>query len=167
MGARSSVDRSRSPLHRFLTSLIAETWNDEQAMHSVLCIARREQPLNVPSVREANHNEPTGDSYDAAAGGNNGVVPDGAESSTGRRLVEDVAEALLRRNENLERLISVLTRAMDLHQAVAPLQWICLVCLIDLHALEARVSDMFMIRSGCQILHRCACSLFSMPAAFL
>lgn len=62
---------------------------------------------------------------------------------------------MLRRGKNLEQLVHVVARAMDVHQAVAPLQWICLVCLIDLHALDARVSDMFMIRSGCQVLHRC------------
>lgn len=55
---------------------------------------------------------------------------------------------------NIQQLVSVVARAMDIHQAVAPLQWICLVCLIDLHALDARVSDMFMVHSGCQVLHR-------------
>lgn len=90
----------------------------------------------------------------------NGSAPDDDADGDvkGRGLVEHVAEALLRRKKNLEQLVSVLTRAMDLHQAVAPLQWICIVCLIDLHALEARVSDMFMIRSGCQVLHRCVCA---------
>eukprot|EP00752_Nemacystus_decipiens_P009155 g8177.t2 len=128
-----------------------------QAMHSVICITRREQPLKAPPARETNHNASTTrrDTDDAAATGNNDLARDDAENTDGRGLVEDVAEALLRRNMNLEQLVSVLTRAMDLHLAVAPLQWICLVCLIDLHALDARVSDMFMIRSGCQILHRC------------
>eukprot|EP00903_Cladosiphon_okamuranus_P013556 g12627.t1 len=132
-------------------TLLLAAW---QAMHSVICIARRKQPLKASSARQTNH-EPTMESYDAVAGGTNGSTPNDAENTHGRGLVEDVAEALLRRDKNLEQLVSVLTRAMDLHQAVAPLQWICLVCLIDLHTLEARVSDIFMIRSGCQILHRC------------
>lgn len=126
-------------------------------MHSVICIARRKQPLQEPSPspRETNHDELTRGPHDATAGGDNGLGPDDPENANARGLVGDVAEALFRRDKNLEQLVSVLTRAMELHQAVAPLQWICLVCLIDLHALEARVSDMFMIRSGCQILHRC------------
>lgn len=136
--------------------LLAET-RIEQAMHSVICIARRKEPLKASPARQTNHNAPTRESYDAVAGVTSGLAPDDAENTRARGLAEDVAEALLRRGKNLEQLVSVLTRAMDLHQAVAPLQWICVVCLIDLHALEARVSEMFMIRSGCQILHRCVC----------
>ena len=65
-----------------------------------------------------------------------------------------VSTALLRRGMNLERAVVALAKAMDTHLAVASLQWICLVCLTDLHALDARVSDFFMVHSGCQILHR-------------
>jgi len=122
---------------------------NDQAMHSVISIARRKQPLSV-----------------SRAGGEDDLAPGAVENESLDRRGErggvgGVAEALLRRGKNLEQLVSNLARAMDLHQAVAPLQWICLVCLIDLHELEARVSDIFMIRSGCQILHRCACVVVS------
>lgn len=124
-------------------------------MHSVICIARRTKPLMASSTRETHHDEST-----------KSLAPDDTDNVKGRGLVEDAAEALLRRKNNLEQLVSVLARVMDLHQAVAPLQWICLVCLIDLHALETRVSDMFMIRSGCQVLHRCVCARDKRHALF-
>lgn len=160
----------RSPVRTFAlcaslsTVILLREMPDEKAMHSVICIARRKYPLRTSSsVRETSHDEDAKDSNHVLAGSNNGSAPDDAEIVQGRGLAEDVAEALLRRKKNLEQLVSVLTRAMDLHQAVAPLQWICLVCLIDLHALETRVSDMFMIRSGCQILHRCVRHRTSLP----
>ncbi|CAM9654273.1 unnamed protein product, partial [Ectocarpus fasciculatus] len=100
-------------------------------MHSVIRIARREQPPKDPP---AGH-----------------VTKDGSERLFDNR----VSEALLHRGNNLDQQASLLAQAMDVHQAVAPLLWICLVCLIDLHALEARVSDIFIINAGCQVLHRC------------
>ncbi|CBN78006.1 expressed unknown protein [Ectocarpus siliculosus] len=99
-------------------------------MHSVIRIARREQSPKDPP---AGH-----------------VTKDGPERLSDNR----VSEALHRGNK-LDQQASLLAQVMDVHQAVAPLLWICLVCLIDLHALEARVSDIFIINAGCQVLHRC------------
>lgn len=65
-----------------------------------------------------------------------------------------VSTALLRRGMNLERAVVALAQGMDTHLEVASLQWICLVCFTDLHALDVRVSDFFMVHAGCQILHR-------------
>lgn len=80
-----------------------------------------------------------------------------AELKTGEEEIPGktgLAEALLHRGQILERAIRALARSMDVHLAVAPLQWICLVCLAGVYALDTRVADFFMIQCGCQILHR-------------
>lgn len=68
-----------------------------------------------------------------------------------------ISEALLVKGENLELTVTSAVRSMDAHLAVAPLQWICLVCLSSLHSLDARVSDLFIARNGCRLLQRYAC----------
>ena len=64
--------------------------------------------------------------------------------------------ALIGRCENLKLIVRAIVRSMELHPAVAPLQWICLVCLTDLHALNATTSSAFFDSSGTQILYRSA-----------
>lgn len=112
-------------------------------MHCVIRVARRTQP-NTSTARETTtKRNPDETSLDVVC----------ARGDTPCRM-SDLSEPLLRRGKNLEELVYLLSRTMDTHQAVAPLQWISLLCLIDLHELEARVSDIFMLRSGCQVLNR-------------
>lgn len=118
-------------------------------MHPVIRIARRKQTEQQET--EESHQVVAGGGKDSAQN----TAKDEALARKGGVRGQDVSEALLHSGMNLQQLVSVVARAMDIHQAVAPLQWICLVCLIDLHELDASVSEMFMTNSGCQVLHRC------------
>lgn len=73
---------------------------------------------------------------------------DGDRPNIPEALVASVAET------NLDRAVTAAVQSMDAHLAVAPLQWICLVCLSELHALNGRMSDVFIAQNGCHLLHR-------------
>lgn len=115
-------------------------------MHSIIHIAKcGNQPPN------SNKNGPKKIALPVRSSVDKSAVEEGTyrEDSSG-----GVSIALLGRGMNLERAVVALAQAMDTHLGVASLQWICLVCLTDLHALDVRVSDFFMVHAGCQILHR-------------
>lgn len=65
-----------------------------------------------------------------------------------------VPHALLPRDGVTEASVAAAISSMEGHLPVAPLQWICLVCLHDLHELDAAASEFFMARDGCSVLHR-------------
>lgn len=64
------------------------------------------------------------------------------------------AGGALRRANNLEQTVHAAITSMDMHLSVAPLQWICLVCLADLYALDRKTSDVFVAKGGCQTVNR-------------
>lgn len=149
-----------------------------QAMHSVIQLAGRETQqqrgaertsrMNTSLPNDANNDNQTATknsskNLSSATGSGRDVNGDEGSHISGEkhhhtrtklvRAGEDVS-ALLLRGQNVELLVSVLVRAMDLHLAVAPLQWICLVSLIDLYALDPGAGEFYMILCGGQILHR-------------
>lgn len=113
-------------------------------MHSVIRLATREQRSStVEAARESKH---AGESKDARG-------RDGSDDADDDLWKGGVCNELLRR-ENVDRAARAAAQSMEIHAAVAPLQWICLVCVIELHALEASVSGAFMGNCGGQILRR-------------